>query len=112
MIIEQLELELEGIYKPGRGQMRQQAEFMVRELDEQNRLTRAHIPLIGLLYRLADALEDSHGRGASVAMLSREYRDTWQLLTDQPLPPEADDDVEYDVTWLPEVSPEPAPDAS
>lgn len=107
MIVEQLELELEGLYKPGRGQMRAQAEFMVRELDDQDRLTKAHIPLIGLLYRLADALEESGGRGASVAMLSREFRDTWQLLASQPAPVDAEAANEFEVTWLDEANPDP-----
>lgn len=97
---EQPTFELDGLDLHRRGAMHDAAQMMVSELDDQGRITAEHLPLVALLYRLADALEVSGGRGASVAMLSAQFQDVWERLSTLPVPVLDDDDDAYDVALL------------
>jgi hypothetical protein len=99
-VSEQPTFELAGLETHRRGQLHDAVAVMVRQLDDDGRLGPAHMPMVALAYRLADALEVSGGRGASVAMLSAQFQDVWQRLTDLPLPVLDDDDTGYDVELI------------
>lgn len=76
---------------------------MVQHLADTGRLDAVHIPLVEHLYGLCEALDGAHqGRGASYALLSAQWANTWERLATLPLP-EADDDgaeADYDVVVL------------
>lgn len=105
---QQLHLDLGDQFASSRGHLRAQVQLMVAELDQAGRLSPSHAPLVGLLYRLADALEGVGGRGASVAMLAKEYRETWRTLSEARPTVEEDTagEAEYDVVFLTEAEPD------
>lgn len=74
---------------------------MVEGLRASNRLTEEHEPLAALALKLANALESSGGRGASVALLAAQFREVWSMLSSLPTPIDPDAEVTMEVTLLP-----------
>lgn len=85
------------------GAMRKSAESMIDRLNQEGRIDALHAPLVSLLLKLADSLEGASGRGASIALLSAQYQQTWERLAALPLPetPDADLPTTYDVVLAP-----------
>lgn len=76
----------------------------VEALRESGRVTVEHEPLVALAFRLADALESSSGRGASVALLSAQFQAVWERLAALPMPA-GDVDTTMDVYLAPVEAP-------
>jgi hypothetical protein len=104
----QLTLELEGIDQHKRGALHDATRSMIEDLDRQDRLTAEHLPMVALLYRLADALEVAGGRGASVALLSAQFQGVWERLHDAPAPvvEVGTDEDQFDVQLLTPATPD------
>lgn len=78
---------------------------MVEALEGSDRIQVEHLPLVALAYKLADALEQSSGRGASVALLSAQFSAVWERLQALPFPVAAVDSA-FEVELVP-VEPVP-----
>lgn len=104
----QLTLELEGLDQHRRGALHDAAAAMIKDLDDQDRLTPEHLPMVALLYRLADALEVAGGRGASVALLSAQFQGVWERLHEAPAPvvEVGEDEDSFDVQLLTPATPD------
>lgn len=101
---EQLDLGLDELGH--RGALRKSVDVMLERLHEERRLDVVHMPLVTLLYKLADALEMAGGRGASVALLSSQYQEVWTKLYELPMPtPDEDEDDAFDVVLIEPVEP-------
>ena len=78
----------------------------LEQLRDQHRLTAEHEALVGLLYKITDALDHATvGRGASIALLAAQYQSVIRDLLALPTPVEADG-AEFDVVLLPVVADE------
>jgi hypothetical protein len=87
--------------------LRPAVEVMVAELGKEGRLTAEHAPIVSLFLKLADALDASGGRGASIAMLSAQFQEVWDRLISLTVDDEDDvDDEHYDVVLLPAAMPD------
>jgi hypothetical protein len=87
--------------------LRPAVEVMVTELGKEGRLTAEHAPIVSLFLKLADALDASGGRGASIAMLSAQFQEVWDRLISLTVDDEDDvDDEHYDVVLLPAAMPD------
>lgn len=74
---------------------------MVESLAADDRLRPVDLPLVALLHKLAESLEMSSGKGASVALLSKEFRETRRELAELAEDDTADVSPTYDVVLLP-----------
>ncbi len=81
---------------------------MVHELERTGRLDVVHLPIVEHLYALCEALDGAgRGRGASYALLSAQFDKAWERLASLPMPePSDDDEVEFDVSFLPPAHPD------
>ena len=109
--MDQLSLELDIVY---RRSLRPAVELMVAELGREGRLSAEHAPIVSLFLKLADALDGSGGRGASIAMLSAQYQEVWDRLVSLTTLDDEDDedDGRFDVVLIPPAMPDALPDAS
>lgn len=109
--MDQLLLDLDVVRQRS---LRPAVELMVTELGKEGRLTAEHAPVVALFLKLADALDASGGRGASIAMLSAQFQDVWDRLVSLT---DLNDDVDegeehYDVVLLQPAFPDAISDAS
>ena len=81
--------------------LRMSVQRMIKTLDAQGRLTADHEPLCALALKLANALEQSGGRGASVALLSAQFREVWATLAALPAPIDESANVEMEIALIP-----------
>lgn len=86
---------------PAAHPLRQSVQRMIKVLEAENRLTPEHEPLCMLALKLSNALEASGGRGASVALLSAQFREVWATLAALPKPVDPDADMDMEVSLLP-----------
>lgn len=109
--MDQLWLELDIVRQRS---LRPSVELMVAELNKGGRLSAEHAPVVALFLKLADALDASGGRGASIAMLSAQYQEVWDRLVSLTTLDDEDDEGEdrFDVVLIPPAMPDALPDAS
>lgn len=109
--MDQLWLELDVVRQRS---LRPAVELMVADLGKGGRLTAEHAPIVSLFLKLADALDASGGRGASIAMLSAQFQEVWDRLVSLTLDDDEDGEGEehYDVVLLQPAFPDAIPDAS
>lgn len=109
--MDQLWLELDLVRQRS---LRPAVEAMVADLGKQGRLSAEHAPIVSLFLKLADALDASGGRGASIAMLSSQFQEVWdRLVSLTTLDDEDEEDERFDVVLIPPAMPDALlPDAS
>lgn len=108
--MDQLWLELDVVRQRS---LRPAVELMVADLGKDGRLTAEHAPIVSLFLKLADALDASGGRGASIAMLSAQFQEVWDRLVSLTLDDEdAEGEEHYDVVLLQPAFPDAVADAS
>ena len=100
--------QLEGIERAA-GPTRLACQRLVEHLEDQERLDVEHLPMVAVLYKLADTLDHAAGgRGASIALVAAQFKDYWASLATLPMPVGAEDDgpETYDVVLLPAALPD------
>lgn len=86
---------------PTANRLAQSVNRMVKALEAENRLSVEHEPLCALAVKLANALEASGGRGASVALLAAQFREVWSTLAALPKPVDPESDLDMEISLLP-----------